>query len=390
MAANRMWARLAPAILAGAWAAPAVAQEFIVSERPALPSPTDLEFSLQGFDIGLGGEGVFTSLSIKPLDGLGGVDPGVFSDERPTAEAVAAVQAEFYGDIKNTSEAIERATIEESICGPFDDSQHVEFYNGSGLVPRPFVDTHEPFTFQLQWSESIGLNDPELNPGTIRGVRWCSGSYIGEERILTAGHCFRPDDGSGSGFVTPFRRTDLLREFLQPAELAPFFFANFKYQIDGQTSVVRTPVRFPIARLLEYRNGGLGYAVVEVGASADGRRIGDVTGPAVLGDPAAYADQSVIAIVQHPNGDPKKVASGRLLKKQAEWLYYDDVDTRGGSSGSAVITADGRLIGVHTNGGCGAMSPTPTGNTRFANAGVSLAAIRIVSAVLTAEAPPPP
>jgi V8-like Glu-specific endopeptidase len=149
-------------------------------------------------------------------------------------------------------------------------------------------------------------------------------------------------------------------------------------------------VRFPIARLVEYRNGGLDYAVVEVAASADGRRIGDLTGPANLGDPAAYPDQSVIAIVQHPNGDPKKVASGRLLKKQAEWLYYDDVDTHGGSSGSGVVTADGHLIGVHTNGGCSAMSPTPTGNTRFANAGVSIAAIRVVSTVLATEPSPGP
>jgi hypothetical protein len=224
-----------------------------------------------------------------------------------------------------------------------------------------------------------------MSPGTIRGVRWCSGSYIGSDRILTAGHCFRPSDGSLTGSVTPFRRSGIAREFLQPAELAPLLVANFKYQVDGETSATRVPIQFPVTRLLEYMNGGLDYAIVEVGASQDGQRLGDVSDPATLGNPDAYPDQSVIAIVQHPNGDPKKVASGHLLKKQAERLYYEDVDTRNASSGSGILTADGRLIGVHTNGGCIAMSPT--GNVQFANAGVSLAAIRSVSMVLAETGP---
>jgi hypothetical protein len=201
MSVNRWWARLAPAMLVAAWAAPAVAQEFIVNERPALPSPTDLTFSLEGVDIGFGNAGSVTSLSVKPLDGLPGFGLDAFSDESLTAEAVATVQAEFYGDIKYTSEAIERATIEESLCGAFDDSQHVEFYNGSGLVPRPFVDTHEPFTIQLQWSESIGLDDPGLNPGTVSGVRWCSGSYIGPLSARRPAARLPPAGGSRAAFL---------------------------------------------------------------------------------------------------------------------------------------------------------------------------------------------
>jgi hypothetical protein len=369
-----------------AFLAPVAAQEFVISERPALPHPTSLTLRTQTVVIDeILGEVV--PFSIKPFDESDGIGVEAFVDEVQT-EAALAAQAEFFGDIKNASEAIERASVEESICGRRDDSQHVEFYNGSGLVPRPFVDAHEPFTMQLQWSESMAFDDPRADVGTVRGIRWCSGSYIGDDRILTAGHCFRPDDGSRSGFVTPFRRSGTAREFLEPDELAPLFVANFRYQVDGQTSQTRTPIQFPIMRLIEYRNGGLDYAVVEVGALPDGRRLDDFAPPATLGDTDAYPDQSVIAVLQHPNGDPKKVASGHILKKRAEWLYYDDVDTRNASSGSGILTADGRLIGVHTNGGCGAMSPTPGGNVQFANAGVSLAAIRRVSAVLAAEPPP--
>lgn len=384
MSVNRCWARLAPAMLVAAWAAPAVAQEFIVSDRPALPHPANLTFSLQGFEFGPEVFGQVTSFGIKPLDGLPGFGLEVLAAEAATGEALAA-QAEFFGDIKNTAEAIERASILESGCGLVDDSQHVEFYNGSGRVPRSFVDTHEPYTIQLQWSELLAFDGAELSPGTVRGVRWCSGSYVGNNRILTAGHCFRPDDGSGSGYVTPFRRSGVTREFLQPSELAPLFFANFRYQVDGQTSAVRVPVQFPITRLVEYRNGGLDYAIAEVGASPDGRSLGDLAAAATLGDPAAYPDGSIIAIIQHPNGDPKKVASGTILARRGEWIYYDNLDTNNASSGSGIATDDGHVIGVHTNGGCTAMSPT--GNIRFANAGVSLAAIRSVSTVLAAPGP---
>ena len=177
----------------------------------------------------------------------------------------------------------------------------------------------------------------------------------------------------------------MTREFLQPSELAPLFFANFRYQVDGQTSAVRVPVQFPITRLVEYRNGGLDYAIAEVGASPDGRSLGDLAAAATLGDPAAYPDGSIIAIIQHPNGDPKKVASGTILARRGEWIYYDNLDTNNASSGSGIATDDGHVIGVHTNGGCTAMSPT--GNIRFANAGVSLAAIRSVSTVLAAPGP---
>jgi hypothetical protein len=33
-------------------------------------------------------------------------------------------------------------------------------------------------------------------------------------------------------------------------------------------------------------------------------------------------------------------------------VRYDDLDTEGGSSGSGILDQDGRIIGVHTNGGC--------------------------------------
>lgn len=364
-----------------AWINPAIAQEFVVSDRPALPYPTAITFGPEAFDPRFETFGEIASFSIKPLDGLQGFGLEVLAGETPTADALVA-QAEFFGDISHTAESIQRATIEESICGPFDDSQHVELYDGSGRVPRAFVDTYEPTTLQLQWSDRIGSDDPEIIPGNVRGVRWCSGTYIGNGRVLTAGHCFRPDNGARTGWITPSRRVDGIRQFLQPSELAPLFVVNFRYQLDGNTGDIRAAVPFPVSALVEYSNGGLDYAIIDIGPAADGRVIDEYTTPAALGDTGVYNDGSVIAIIQHPRGDPKKVASGQILGRLAEWLYYDDVDTLGGSSGSGIVTSDGNVIGVHTHGGCDRMSPV--GDTRRANAGVSLTAIRSVSAALSA------
>ena len=81
----------------------------------------------------------------------------------------------------------------------------------------------------------------------------------------------------------------------------------------------------------------------------------------------------MIALIQHPAGDPKKVDVGHIVRVEAKQIYYDDVDTQGGSSGSGVRDASGAVIGVHTNGGCTAQGG--------ANSGIPSSAISAVSRV---------
>lgn len=362
------------------------ADEFAVNPRPALPHPTALVFPSSDLLFDLNSAAGQFAVGIRPSIALG-LDPGLVPDGAAlTAKknAALAAQAQIFADIKYASETIERARIQETLCGKDDNSQHVEFYNGKGVVSRAFVDQNEPHTLVLRWRDDIGKGAGGIQPGTVAGNRWCSASYIGNSRILTAGHCFTPDDGSHSGWVTPYREVDGQRTYLQPAELAPLFFAEFRYQVDGQTSQIRSPTPFPVTRLLEFKNGGLDYSVAEIGTSVDGKSIDALTPPTPLGNPATSPDGSIIAIIQHPEGGPKKVAAGHILGRSDPWLYYDDLDTKDGASGSGVLTSDGHLIAVHTNGGCTELSPV--GDVRQANAGVSIGAIEKVSAVLT---PPP-
>ncbi|APG86816.1 hypothetical protein SAMCCGM7_pB0100 (plasmid) [Sinorhizobium americanum CCGM7] len=84
----------------------------------------------------------------------------------------------------------------------------------------------------------------------------------------------------------------------------------------------------------------------------------------------------LLTIIQHPQGDPKKIEAGKLLSFDTRDLLYSDIDTHGGSSGSGVRNSAGAVIGVHTNGGCVPDVPDS------ANRGVSMPAIAAVSDML--------
>jgi hypothetical protein len=59
-----------------------------------------------------------------------------------------------------------------------------------------------------------------------------------------------------------------------------------------------------------------------------------------------------LAIVQHPRGRRKVIAEGRFLGACNQRVYYAALDTLVGSSGAGVLTRNGYLMGVHTDGDC--------------------------------------
>jgi V8-like Glu-specific endopeptidase len=267
-----------------------------------------------------------------------------------------------------------------TVCGDVDESQHVERYKGDLGVSRSYVDLHEPTTVQLQWSHAASMRTrlPDHGYGNVVGVRWCTGTLIDDRHVLTAGHCFDTQRGE-LGWYTPWQRdASGKRDYLTPQELAPLLVVNFRYQIDGQTGILRRSDSYPIVALSEYREGpdSLDYAIVEI-ASKDGQAAVSRYGVAQV-DPRLPVASETIAVIQHPQGQPKKVEAGHVLRVEpgatTRALTYGDVDTHGASSGSPVRDAHGKVIGVHTHGGCEAKGG--------ANSGVTLAAIAAVSKIL--------
>jgi V8-like Glu-specific endopeptidase len=66
-------------------------------------------------------------------------------------------------------------------------------------------------------------------------------------------------------------------------------------------------------------------------------------------------------VIQHPNGDAKQIAAGTLAGVDGDYLTYGDLDTLSGSSGAGILDSDGKVVGIHTNGGCTAMGGTNSG-----------------------------
>ncbi len=243
-------------------------------------------------------------------------------------------------DIKEDDEAMYKA-LTETICGATDDSQPVEQYDGTLGVTQGFVAVHQAPVGQIQWNDNLA--SLYTNPGTLSGMRWCSGTLISNDLFLTAGHCF---DQSGS---VPL--DNATHSAISPQEIATNMHVNFNYQVDP-SGTLRAEQSYPVLELVEYRLGGLDFAIVRLGGNP-GATWGSTkisTGDASSGD--------MLCIIGHPAGWPKRIEAGPCLDVTGSIIKYDDIDTLGGNSGSGVLRAsDGKIVGVHTNGGCGAASP---------------------------------
>jgi len=219
-------------------------------------------------------------------------------------------------------------------CGSTDESQHVNIYDGSfERFPVAFVRAHKGPVGALETTSSDSSS-----------VKFCTGTLISANRFLTAGHCI--SSGSVGQFVS----------FNFELNLIPIL------TVGPQTHVVITEV-------LEDDVGGVDYAIVRL-AGSPGNTFG-VT-------PVAPADAlagSPIAMIGHPDHHPKMVEAGTVAPdSDASAIRYFNLDTLGGSSGSGLLDPQGRIVGVHTNGGC-----TASGGTNF---GTPISRIRAVSNIL--------
>ena len=288
-------------------------------------------------------------------------------------EALRAKNSEKFGQESSGGVTVdEYSAVLESICGATDDSQPVEQYNGTLGVTRNFVDTHQSSVGQIQWNSNLAAIF--TNPGTVNGARWCTGTMISDDLFLTAGHCF---DQTGGNWQRP--RVNGTSNIISSAEIATNMHVNFNFQVDPAGNM-RTEVTFPIIGLIEYRLGGLDFAIVRLGGNpgATWGRATVATGDAVAGD--------MLCIIGHPAGMPKRIEAGAALAPSGNQIRYDSIDTLGGNSGSAVLRAsDGRIVGVHTNGGCGPSSPNGTD----ANTGQRIVAVIGASPTLQALTRPP-
>ena len=238
--------------------------------------------------------------------------------------------------------------ILETICGATDDSQPVEQYDGSLGVTIAFVNANQGPVGQLQWNNNLATK--YTSPGNVNNARWGTGTLLANNLFLTAGHNF---DQTGGGWTRP--RVNGTFNTISPQEIATNMHVNFNFQVDASGNP-RAEQSVPVTALVEYRLGNLDFAICRLGGNA-AASFG--TGR-VASNNAATND--TICIIGHPAGARKRVEAGTVFSITNDAIRYDNIDTLGGNSGSGILRAsDGRIVGVHTNGGC---NPEGTGQNR--------------------------
>ncbi len=209
------------------------------------------------------------------------------------------------GVTASAGRSVAQAALLKSLCQGSGDLQDVREYDGSLGQTRLFVDQHK---------------DPV---GRIAASQPCSGTLISRDLFLTAGHC-TDSISVGSSMV------------------------DFNYEkLPGSSDTAETTR----ARILGVVEDGrsernLDYAIFQLENNP-----GDTFGSAVI-EEFRPAEDHLLTIIQHPQGEPKQVEVGHAHSYTEDSMIYYDLDTERGSSGSGILDDAGRLIGVHTGGGC--------------------------------------
>ncbi len=155
---------------------------------------------------------------------------------------------------------------------------------------------------------------------------FCSGSLVGHNLIMTAGHCVRSQTACNS---------------------TKFVF-GFGYSYAGKDlSTVQALDVYSCKKIVarkELSSGG-DYAVIELDRSVIGHDVLSVN----RGAPVSVKDPLVV--IGHPAGIPTKVSAGANVREVKSEHFVANLDTYGGNSGSAVFNEKtGEIEGILVRG----------------------------------------
>ena len=148
---------------------------------------------------------------------------------------------------------------------------------------------------------------------------FCSGFLVGEDTLVTAGHCIRSEVScQNTSFLFGFKVEKAGRA---PSEVK-------KSEVYTCASLVRSVVD----------SNGTDYAIVKLNRKVVGHNPLKMreAGAASVGDP--------LVVMGYPSGIPLKIAGGARVRSTRGNFFVANLDTYGGNSGSAVFNATTGLV----------------------------------------------
>ncbi len=149
---------------------------------------------------------------------------------------------------------------------------------------------------------------------------FCSGSLVGKDLIMTAGHCVTSDDScAGTKFVFDYAITD--KNGVSPSEIL-------------SSSV------YSCKKLIARKQEGKGadFALVQIDREVTDRA------PLEINRKNDLKKGTDIVVIGHPVGLPTKVSGGAKVRSLANGFFVANLDTYGGNSGSAVFNLNTGLV----------------------------------------------
>ncbi len=167
-------------------------------------------------------------------------------------------------------------------------------------------------------SQSLCKTEPFYEQVT---AAFCSGSLIGPDLIMTAGHCIRTASS---------------------CQTTKFVF-NFAYKYKGvDPKTVGADDVYSCKELIytELNNTNMNdFAIIRLDRKVVGRQ------PLPIRQSGNVGDSDNLVVIGHPSGLATKVAGGAKVRDNTPAQYFiANLDTYGGNSGSAVFNADTGLV----------------------------------------------
>ncbi|MEV6957023.1 trypsin-like peptidase domain-containing protein [Streptomyces sp. NPDC051183] len=169
-----------------------------------------------------------------------------------------------------------------------------------------------------------------LFEGTVEGDHFCTATVVHSPRrnlIVTAGHCLLDGRTGGAGAI-----------------FAPAY-------ADGRAPYGTWKIEevYEDPRWAEGTDDAYDLAFARLAPDASGRNIEDVTGAATL-DTTGRTGEEVTVTGYPADRKVPRTCTGIAVRESATEQRFDCADFPGGTSGSAWIAKDGRIIGILTGG----------------------------------------